>query len=181
MNEAALDRPVWSRRTFRFGHPEWMLADFTERLRGTPDRLAALLEAVPSGRLYEQPAGRWSIAQNAGHLADVEELWEQRIEDLRLGRATYTPARPDHFAELAKRHQAREAAEIVAELRRRRGAFVAALENAGPELQARSAYHERLACPMRLVDCAQFVAEHDDHHLLRIRAIAWPSRASSEA
>jgi hypothetical protein len=31
------------------------------------------------------------------------------------------------------------------------------------------------------VDCAQFVAEHDDHHLLRIRAIAWPSKVSSQA
>jgi hypothetical protein len=24
---------------------------------------------------------------------------------------------------------------------------------------------------MRLVDCAQFYAEHDDHHLLRIREL----------
>jgi hypothetical protein len=25
--------------------------------------------------------------------------------------------------------------------------------------------------PMRLVDCAQFYAEHDDHHLIRIRRL----------
>jgi hypothetical protein len=24
---------------------------------------------------------------------------------------------------------------------------------------------------MRLIDCAQFYAEHDDHHLVRIRAL----------
>lgn len=38
-------------------------------------------------------------------------------------------------------------------------------------LQERRAFHERLNCDMRLVDGAQFVAEHDDHHLLRIRVL----------
>jgi hypothetical protein len=33
------------------------------------------------------------------------------------------------------------------------------------------AFHERLQVPMRLVDCAQFYAEHDDHHLIRIRRL----------
>jgi hypothetical protein len=28
-----------------------------------------------------------------------------------------------------------------------------------------------LQTSMRLVDCAQFYAEHDDHHLLRIRTL----------
>jgi uncharacterized damage-inducible protein DinB len=166
------DRPSWPARPFRFGHPAWMLADFIERLRGTPDRLAALLDEAPPARLHVQPDGKWSIAQNAGHLADVEELWAQRIEDLRLVRATYTPARPERFQALALRHQTRAPSEIVAEFRARRAEFVNMLAHAEPDLQCRRAYHERLGCEMRLVDCAQFVAEHDDHHLLRIRALS---------
>jgi catechol 2,3-dioxygenase-like lactoylglutathione lyase family enzyme len=167
-----LRRPAWPERRFRFGHPLWMLADFAERLRGTPPRLAALLATFRVDRLAVQHEGKWSILQNAGHLADVEELWEQRIADLEAGRATYTPARPERFAELVLRHTTREPEEILQELRERRARLVDALLAAPPELQRRSAFHERLGCDMRLVDCAQFVAEHDDHHVMRIRAIA---------
>ena len=170
-----LVRPAWAQRRFQFGHPGWMLADFVERLRGTPPRLATQLATIPPAILDRQHEGRWSILQNAGHLADVEELWAQRIEDLKAGRATYTPANPDHFRSLAMRHQTRTASEVVAELATRRDQFVAALSAANPDLQTRSAFHERLGCDMRLVDIAQFAAEHDDHHLLRIRALATAS------
>lgn len=167
----AMDRPSWSERSFRFGHPEWMLADFIERLRGTVHRLAALVAGVPSARLHAPPEGSWSAAQHAGHLADVEELWMQRIGDLRERRATFTPARGAYFTELALRHVGRPMGEIVTEFARRRGDYVAALALADEDLQGRRAYHERLQCEMRLVDGAQFVAEHDDHHLLRIRVL----------
>jgi hypothetical protein len=33
---------------------------------------------------------------------------------------------------------------------------------------ARTAHHPRLDRPMRVMDLAVFVAEHDDHHLARI-------------
>ena len=159
-------------RGFQFVHPLWMLADFVERLRGTPERLEALLRSIPTAILNRQPGTSWSMLQIAGHLADVEELWAQRLDDLRQGRPTYTPARPEYFQALAQRHLTRSASEVLAEFRALRGEHVAALAAADPELQRRSAFHERLGCPMRLVDCAQFVAEHDDHHLLRIRTLA---------
>jgi hypothetical protein len=75
------------------------------------------------------------------------------------------------FQELAKRHQALPVREIIRELKDRRCLLVDALAQASPELQQASAFHERLQVPMRLVDCAQFYAEHDDHHLLRIRKL----------
>jgi hypothetical protein len=62
-------------------------------------------------------------------------------------------------------------AETVRELKARRFRLVDALAHASPELQKSSAFHERLHVPMRLVDCAQFYAEHDDHHLIRIRRL----------
>jgi hypothetical protein len=33
------------------------------------------------------------------------------------------------------------------------------------------ARHPRLGTPMRLIDLAYFVAEHDDHHLARLREL----------
>jgi hypothetical protein len=35
----------------------------------------------------------------------------------------------------------------------------------------RAALHPRLKTPMRIVDLAYFVAEHDDHHLARVREL----------
>ena len=165
------ERPPWSERKFIFAHPPWMLADFIERLRGTAPRLEALVLDVNDADAHLQVEGKWSIAQNIGHLADVEELWQERLDDLREGKQTYTPAVPARFQELATRHQASPLEEILRELKDRRARLVDALANASPELQQASAFHERLQAPMRLVDCAQFYAEHDDHHLLRIRTL----------
>ena len=165
------NRPSWAQRNFNFVHPPWMLADFLERLRGVLPRLDALLAGVDDSRARIQLDGKWSIAQNVGHLSDVEELWQERLEDLKSGRKTYTPAVGARFQELAKRHQERPLAETLQELEVRRSRLVEALAQASPELQRASAFHERLQTPMRLVDCAQFYAEHDDHHLVRIRGL----------
>jgi len=164
-----LARPPWARRRFEFVHPAWMLADFTERLRGLVPRLEEQLRDVGDDAAHRRLDGTWSIAQNVGHLADTEELWQERLEDLRQRRAVYTPARPERFQAAAERHADRPLPAILAELAERRAALVDALAAAPAELQAARAFHERLQRPMRLVDCAQFCAEHDDHHLLRIR------------
>ena len=166
---ADLERPPWASRTFSFVHPPWMLADFVERLRGVVPRLVPLLGGVDEADAREQVDGRWSIAQNVGHLADVEELWQERLEDLRQGRTTYTSADPARFQRLAVRHQERALTATVDELAERRSRLVDAMEHAPAELQRATAFHARLQVPMRLVDCAQFYAEHDDHHLLRVR------------
>jgi uncharacterized damage-inducible protein DinB len=171
ISRATFERPSWGERKFSFVHPPWMLADFIERLRGAVPRLRALVLDVNETDAHRQVDGRWSIAQNIGHLADVEELWQERLDDLRSGRKTYTPAVPARFQELAKRHQAIPIEDTIGELEDRRTILVDALANASPELQQASAFHERLQVPMRLVDCSQFYAEHDDHHLLRIREL----------
>jgi uncharacterized damage-inducible protein DinB len=168
---SSFDRPTWAQRKFSFVHPPWMLADFVERLRGALPRVDALMVGVDDSSAKLQVEGKWSIAQNIGHLSDVEELWQERLDDLKKGRKTYTPAVGSRFQELAKRHQVRSVSETLRELKARRTRLVEALVEASPELQQSSAFHERLQVPMRLVDCAQFYAEHDDHHLMRIRAL----------
>jgi uncharacterized damage-inducible protein DinB len=165
------DRPPWAQRKFAFVHPEWMLVDFVERLRGLVPRLLPLLEGVGDDVARRQHEGKWSIAQNVGHLSDVEDLWQQRLEELRQGRPAYAAADPAHYDRAAARHHGRPLSATVRELAERRARLVEALANAPPELQRAAAFHPRLKVPMRLVDCAQFYAEHDDHHLLRIREL----------
>ena len=148
-----------------------MLEDFVERLRGILPRLDVLLVGLDDDLADRQLEGKWSIAQNIGHLSDVEELWQERLEDLREGKKTYTPAVGARFQEMARRHQDRPVLDTMREFMSRRSRLVDALAQASPELQRASAFHERLQVPMRLVDCAQFYAEHDDHHLIRIRKL----------
>lgn len=167
----ALERPRWAERTFQFVHAPWMLADMIERLRGIVPRLRPLLSELDEVTAHRRHENTWSIAQNVGHLSDVEDLWQERLEDLRQGRETYTPADPARFQAAAERHQLRPLAATVAELAERRARLVEALVQAPPGLQRATAFHARLKTPMRLVDCAQFYAEHDDHHLLRIREL----------
>jgi hypothetical protein len=57
---------------------------------------------------------------------------------------------------------------ILTEFRNTRMIFVERLDSATPELISRVAIHPRLKTPMRLIDYASFIAEHDDHHLARI-------------
>jgi hypothetical protein len=165
------DRPPWAQRKFAFGHPLWMLTDFIERLRGVFPRIDVLIVGLDDDRAHRQLEGKWSIAQNIGHLSDVEELWQERLEDLRAGKKTYSPAVGTRFQDLARRHQDRPVWETSRELRSRRSRLIEALADASPELQRAAAFHERLQVSMRLVDCAQFYAEHDDHHLIRIRRL----------
>ena len=42
-------------------------------------RLDALLVGVDDFRAQLQLEGKWSIAQNIGHLSDVEELWQEHL------------------------------------------------------------------------------------------------------
>ncbi len=164
-------RPTWAERKFNFVYPTWMTADFAERLRGVVPRVQSLAEGLSDEAAHEKHDGTWSIAQNIGHLADLEALWFERLDDLRHGRPTHTPADPARFQRAAELHVGCSLSSIIAELHERRTKLVNALLEAADSLHAATAYHERLQCPMRLVDCAQFAAEHDDHHLLRIREL----------
>ncbi len=49
--------------------------------------------------------------------------------------------------------------------------MIAFLANRPPEYFGRTALHPRLRQPMNPVDLMNFLAEHDDHHLLSIQRI----------
>ena len=57
---------------------------------------------------------------------------------------------------------------MLATFEARRADLVAQLEQADEADWLRAALHPRLQAPMRLLDLAFFVAEHDDHHLATI-------------
>ena len=133
----------WFDRVFELDTVVDLLPDIIERLRGTPARLEELVQGVPTEIRLATPGGAWSIQENVGHFLDLEPLWAGRVDDL--------------------------LADLLAGFRELRMTLVRRLEDLDDEQQLVSARHPRLDQPMRPVDLALFVAQHDDHHLAGIR------------
>ncbi|MGB8509196.1 MAG: DinB family protein [Pyrinomonadaceae bacterium] len=162
----------WVERKFDFNLPVGVFPCVVERLRGTPARLEEIVRAAPSEILTIRIGDAWSIQEQVGHLLDLDELHEGRLEDYDAGaevlRAADMSNRKTHEAE----HNAARISELLERFREARMSFVRRLETLDEAGAARSAIHPRLQQPMRVIDLALFVAEHDDHHLAAIAELA---------
>lgn len=163
--------PVWFERKFDFTFPVEQYPNLCIRLRGTPARLEEILRGASREVLADKPGGKWSAQEHAGHLADLEPLWMARVDDFLAGGETLTVADLSNRKTNEANHNSRTPTEILVEFRAARLRLVDRAEKLSPALFARSMLHPRLKQPMRLVDHLFFVAEHDDHHLARIREI----------
>jgi hypothetical protein len=163
----------WFERRFSFDH---LGADdlpfLLERLRGAPARVEERTRALDRDLLSRRVGERWSILEHVGHLADLDELHEARLEDYRAGRGVLCAADVTNRRTHEARHHERDPQEVAAAFRRGRERFVAAAAACGTSLALASALHPRLQQPMRLVDMLYFAAEHDDHHLAKVSELA---------
>jgi uncharacterized damage-inducible protein DinB len=162
------ERTRWFSRTFAFDSPPSAFPAIIERLRGTPARLEDRLQPLPVGVLTTRFDEQWSIQENAGHLLDLEPLWAGRLDDFERGAERLRVADLDNRRTHDANHNAVALETILAAFRRDRLAFVARLEGYDDAAIVRTALHPRLSQPMRTIDHALFVAEHDDHHLVTI-------------
>ncbi len=160
--------PRWFDRKFELGLRPDAAAELLARLRRTPERLADAVRGLPPEALTRKPAGKWSIQENVGHLLDLEELWDQRLDDYDEGVADLHPADLENRKTHEARHNDCPISEILAEFEAVRGRIVDRLARMTPVELARTALHPRLRQPMSVVDLCFFVAEHDDHHLRAI-------------
>lgn len=159
----------WFDRKFDFTFPAEQLPNLLARLESAPLRLEETLRAAPPAALLKKPAGKWSAQEHAGHLLDLESLWQSRLQDFAAGRQTLTAADLTNRKTDKAAHNTQALAEILAAFRAARGDLLNSVETLPPAAFSRSIPHPRLQQPMRLVDHLFFVAEHDDHHLARIR------------
>ena len=115
---------------------------------------------------------KWTIKEEIGHLSDLEPLWLGRLDDLINGsaelRATDLTNQKTHTAN----HDATDIKVLLQRFREQRQQLVNKLFSLNDEQLVNSSLHPRLKTPMRIIDLAYFVAEHDDHHLAGIREIS---------
>lgn len=161
----------WFDRKFELGLEPDAAQELLERLRRTPERLADAVRGLPPEVLTRKPEGKWSIQENAGHLVDLEPLWDQRLDDYDTGATDLHPADLENRKTHEAAHNDRPISEILAEFSAVRGRIVDRLASLTPTELSRTALHPRLRQPMSVVDLCFFVAEHDDHHLRTIEEL----------
>lgn len=164
----------WFDRVFASDIDPWMFPMVIERLRGTPARVEDLVRGVPQEVLVAHPGDVWSIQENVGHLLDLEELHHGRIDDFLAGAERLRPADVTNAKTYAAGHDEKDIGDLLAALRRERTELVRRFEEAHAAIGDTVSQHPRLDQPMRLVDLAYFLAEHDDAHLAEITRLAAP-------
>ena len=167
-----MNRTKWVERQFDFSLPVGVFPCVLERLRGTPARLEELARALPQEVLTERRGGKWSAQEHVGHLYDLDELHEGRLEDYARGLEVLRAADMSNRRTEEAGHNSARLEDLLALFRSARASFVRRLESLTEDEVAASALHPRLGRQMRVIDLALFVAEHDDHHLASISELS---------
>lgn len=143
-----------------------MLPFYIERLEGTIIRIERKIKGASEEALSLRLDDKWSVKENIGHLAEVDEVALKRIDEMITGVSMLSPAifepKP-YFQWLIK-----DVMHFFEETRQRNIKRYKALQESDLK---KSSVHPRLKLAMTPVDLAWFDAEHDDHHLVRISEI----------
>lgn len=160
-----MDISIWFERAFSPVPDNGLLPGILERLEGTPIRLEAKFNAIPPTLFTEKNKEKWSILEHLGHLDDLEPLWLGRVHDIIARKEILRPADLSNTKTHEANHNAAIPNELLAVFKQQRAQLVKAFRELTPEDLLHVPLHPRLMKPMRAVDLAFFVAEHDDHHL----------------
>lgn len=161
------DGVKWTDRRFTFGLPAGMLPFYLERLEGTIFRMVAKVENIPEELLSHRLDGKWSIKENIGHLAEVDEIALKRIDEMVQGVPLLSPA----IFQPRQDYNVQPIYEVLQYFSRNRVKNLQRYGTLCEDELIRSSLHPRLKLQMTPIDLAFFDAEHDDHHLVRITEI----------
>jgi hypothetical protein len=156
----------WFERNLEFGKPSEMLPFYIERLEGTIARIQAKVKDLDDKILSEKFNGKWSIKQQIGHLTEVDEVANKRLDEMVAG---ISPMSPAVFEPLDYNPWPIE--KVVSFFTETRLKNIRKYNSLAIADLQKSSLHPRLKAQMTPVDLAWFDAEHDDHHLAKISEI----------
>lgn len=164
-----ITRTKWFDRKFPIIEDSSRLLDIIERLEGTGLRIENKLHN--SGKSYLQSTAKykWSIKKQVGHLSDLEPLWLERVRQIKSGEENLKAADLTNKKTEEASHDDEKVKDLIAQFTRQRADLIAELRTCTADQLSNQSKHPRLGTPMKLVDLAYFVAEHDDHHLATIQ------------
>ncbi len=161
----------WVERSFTFGIPLHMAPVLAERLRGAAPHIDEIAHSVPANLLTQRVESHWSVQEQIGHLLVLEELWRGRLDDFDHGLEMLRPADMKNMKTEESNFNSWELEKLLRAFRREREEFVAGIERMTEAEIARTSLHPRLKQSITIVDSMFFVAEHDDHHIAKMREV----------
>jgi len=161
----------WLQKKFDFDFPITELPKILDRLSATITKVEELVNGLSEKQLINKPNGKWSIKEHIGHLSDLEELNDNRIDDFKNKMLNLRAADLENNKTEKAEHNKRSIKDIIDTFKNTRNYFIIRLKGLSDAELSRAAIHPRLQKKMRPVDMALFVAEHDDHHLMLIQNI----------
>lgn len=166
-----MQRTRWVDRSFNFDFPEGLLPSVIERLIGTKARMLEMTRDLSESQMSSRFEGKWSLKEQIGHLADLEDLHISRLKEMIERKPELTPADMSNKKTEQADHNTTSTSSLIEAFDIKRKEFIDLLRSMDDETQLFSSLHTRLNIRMRPVDVAFFTAEHDDHHLASIREI----------
>ena len=166
-----IQQTPWFERKFEFTFPVGLFPVIMERLRGTLPHIESMVQNKSEETLSHKTEGSWSVKEQVGHLYDLEELWYARIEDFLSGQKILRAADLRNTKTHEADHNKKNMGELFKQFSFERNKLIEKVQNADEATALLTALHPRLQTPMRLIDSLFFVAEHDDHHLTKIREL----------
>jgi hypothetical protein len=166
-----ISQTPWFERKFDFNFPIGLFPIILERLKGTVSQLEATVKNIAEEQLAIKKDGKWSVKEVIGHLYDLEELWQGRIEDFLAHKEVLRAADLNNTKTMEAGHNSRTVEALLAGFVTERKKLIERVQNIDEATASILALHPRLQTHMRLIDSLFFVAEHDDHELSKIRSL----------
>jgi uncharacterized damage-inducible protein DinB len=161
----------WFDRVFDFQRESQEFPVIYQRLKEAPHQLRQLVAGLNVEQLRNQPEGKWSVTEHAGHLFTLEPLWRKRIVDIVEGKPVLTTADLENKATFDAGFNERNMDDVLNDFEWERKLTLEQLDRLTSDDFLKQSMHPRIKQPMRIVDHIYFVAEHDAHHLARVREI----------
>jgi hypothetical protein len=158
----------WFERNLKFGLPKEMLPFYLERLEGTIVRIQAKVKGISDSTLSEKLNGKWSVKQQIGHLAEVDEIANKRIDEMVAG---ITPMSPAVFE--PQDYNPWPIEKVIDLFKTNRLKNLKKYQSLSDADLMKPSLHPRLKVMMTPVDLAWFDAEHNDHHLVKMNEILY--------
>ena len=167
-----MKRTEWFLRTFPPIEDNGLLPGILERLEGTPARLYEKVSKIPAEVLNISSAVKWSVKKEIGHLIDLEPLWFERIGQIAASIPDMKVADLTNQKTHTTPHDEISIEGLLSDFKQARQRTMDKLFSLNDADLLNYSLHPRLKTPMRIIDLAYFVAEHDDHHLAQITILS---------
>jgi uncharacterized damage-inducible protein DinB len=166
-----MENPKWFERSFDLNFDVAQFHSIYGRLKEAPDKLRQAAAGLSEKHLVAKPGGKWSVKEQAAHLALMEPLWRTRFMDIKQRKPVLTVADLNNRATTDGGFNVRPIEELLQRFSAERAQTLLFLDGIDTGDKESTSLHPRLKQPMRIVDLAYFVAEHDDHHLAILHAM----------